>query len=416
MRILISAGEASSDVHGAELLKALRAEIGNAEPLHAFGIGGPRLQEAGLEVVVDSRELMVMGFVEVLRQLPKILKVLNRITRVTSQFRPDVAVVIDYPGFHFRLARRLKKMGIPTVYYIPPKVWVWRQGRVRTLKKLFKKILVILPFEQALYEKLHIPVKYVGNPLIDELPLHLSQSQAREQLSLRLDDRVIVLLVGSRESEWNFHFELFLEATLLIEESLRKKGLLPSERSLKVLMPFPATAPLSLLQKRRDHWKTSGSGTSRGKGLEIQLSQSNSAECMVAADMGIIKSGTSTLEAGLLGCPHVVVYKPSPSTGWLFKNLVRYRGPVGLVNLVAGVTVGKDFLVPEILCEKVTPAALSNALMELFCDPKKQAAMKEGFKLLKKKVYGDSEGASPSRTAAREILSVVQKIRKGTTV
>ncbi|MEO5971672.1 MAG: lipid-A-disaccharide synthase, partial [Bdellovibrionia bacterium] len=201
LTVLISAGEASSDIHGAKLLNALRARLPAGTQLKTYGVGGPKLQSAGLRAVVDTRELMTMGFVEVLWRLPKIFRILKRVAEAAKQDPPDVAIVIDYPGFHFRLARQLKKLKIPIVYYIPPKVWVWRKHRVRFLKSFFDKVLCIFPFEELVYRDLDLPVKYVGNPLLDELPLGLSRAAARAELALFDEDRVLVVMPGSRDSE-----------------------------------------------------------------------------------------------------------------------------------------------------------------------------------------------------------------------
>ena len=456
MKILISAAEASSDTHGAELLKALKQEYHRTEKtegmggpgspnepdkpgkpgkpgkIDAFGIGGPKLQAAGLRAVVDARELLVMGFVEVVSHLPKILRALNRITLEAKEQSPDVAVVIDYPEFHFRLARKLKKLGIPVVYYIPPKVWVWRKGRVKVLKELFQKILCILPFEESFYKEFNISAKYVGNPLVDELPLHLTQAEARKGLQLEEADRVLLLMIGSRESEWKHHLELFLDAASLTSLKLRNLGQLGTDESLKILMPFPMTAPMERLKEKVARWKDP-----RNQQMNICLSQGNAPECMVAADAGLVKSGTSTLEAGLLQCPHVIAFKPGLTTTWIYKNLIRYKGPVGLVNLVAGWSEGQPYLVPELLCENATVELMAAELLSLISPTEKHQKMIQGFEQLRTQVQGGPQGdaqignqlethpefqpetqkgtMSPSLNAAREILGLVESLRHSNT-
>ena len=409
MKILISAAEASSDAHGAELLAALQKHYpsgsdGQEQKLEVFGIGGPKLQAAGLKTVVDARDLLAMGFIEVLKHLPRIFSALSRLTQVVRREVPDVAVVIDYPDFHFRLAKRLSKLGVPVVYYIPPKVWVWRKGRIRFLKKYFVKILSVLPFEEDFYQSQNMSVKYVGSPLVDELPIHRSKGEARDRLALKISDLILIIMPGSRKSELRQHLKVMLEASLDAAIELQKRRKLrPSER-LVVLMPLPETAPLEQIKRRVTDWCRWNDSTDPK--LDVRVSQGNAGDCLVAADVGLIKSGTSTLEAGMLQCPHALIYKPHLTSAWIFKYLIRYKGPVGLVNLVAGWKPGDTYLVPEILCENVTRETLKKEIIDLLCDDPKRQKMLQGFQSLKKKVCGDTMNLSPSAIAAREILEV----------
>jgi lipid-A-disaccharide synthase len=403
MKILISAAEASSDAHGAELLKALRKQLPSSEPLEAFGIGGPKLSSQGLRTVVDARELLAMGFGEIFGRLPRIFRALRELSDEAAQERPDIAVFIDYPDFHFRLARRLKLLGIPMIYYIPPKVWVWRKKRVEFLRKFFVKILCILPFEEKFYQEHQVAAKYVGNPLIDELPLNLTQAEARTKLSLAPHDPVVVLMPGSRPSELKRHLELMLDAVKRAAEMFQGKG------RMKVLLPFPVTADLSALRAQIELWSQR---QPKDLGLDLVISQGNAAECLVAADCGLIKSGTSTLEAGLLRCPHAVIYKPSQTTTWIFRYLIRYRGPVGLVNLVSGWKPGQAYLVPEILCEKVTKENLAAEIVKLFSDSTYREKMRKNLEELRDQVCGKSETLSPSRSAALEVIQLVKSLKK----
>lgn len=414
MRLLISAAEASSDRHGAELVKALRQLVPASMEFSVFGIGGPELQKAGLNpVVVDARELLTIGFVEVLTQLPRILRALRRATEAAQELKPDLAIVIDYPDFHFRFARRLKALGIPVIYYIPPKVWVWRRRRVYFLRQFFKKILCIFPFEEEFYRQYQVPVSYVGNPLMDQLPLQMTRAQARERLGIAESELSVVLMVGSRRSEWKYHLELFLNAVYRVAMELRQKGQLQAEEKLVVLMPFPEVAPLAELTEKVKNWESTQNKCQNKceDVLTIRISQGNAAECLVAADAGLVKSGTSTLEAGLLGCPHLVVYKPSRTAEWIFKYLIRYRGPVGLVNLASGWKSGDPYLAPEFLCERATADLISSDLVDLMSSAERRAKMRSGFDRLRLVLGGKKQ--SPSLAAAREVLSCVEGIQVG---
>ncbi len=394
VKLLISAAETSSDAHGAELIDALKKELSPDQALDVFGVGGPKLQAQGVRIVVDAKNLLVMGFGEIFFHLPRIFRSLRAITNAAIAERPDLAIVIDYPDFHFILAKRLQKLGIPVVYYIPPKVWAWRKHRVHQLKKYFIQILSILPFEVEFYKSHGIPVRYVGNPLIDELPWDLSQQSAREKLGLGPFDRVLVLMPGSRPSELKRHLILMLEAA----EIAAKTFLQP----LHVFMPFPSTLSLAPIRATVNAWMT----PEKARFMRVHLSQGDAHTCLVAADAGLIKSGTSTLEAGLLRCCHAVVYRPSPVTAWIFKYLIRYRGPVGLVNLVTGWSPDQKLNVSEILCGDATPQRLAKEIETLLTDSNRRKELQAYFESVRNAVLVPE---SPSKTAAKEILSLLRE-------
>lgn len=398
MKVLISAAEASSDTHGAELLKALRSQLPEGQALRAYGIGGPKLREQGLESLFDARDLLSMGFFEIVGRLPKILKALRTVSEAAERDRPDLAVVIDYPDFHFRLARKLKALGVPVLYYIPPKVWAWRKGRIKTLRELFARILCILPFEREFFADNGLPVRYVGNPLLDELPLELDRQAARQKLGLGSEERVLVLMAGSRPSELKRHLELMLEASVRTAAKLRVKGTLGQRERLRVLVPFPATADFTRQKDRIDAWMRSR----RHDIVDVRPSQGDSALSLLAADVGLIKSGTSTLEAAVLGCPHAVVYKTARVTCWIYKYLIRYKGPIGLVNLVAGWKPGKPYLAREMICCEVTPENLADEAISLWTDPSRRRAFEEARSRVQRDLSGTEGG--PSAAAAREVL------------
>lgn len=405
IRIFLSAAEASSDVHGAEVLAKLRELVGE-EGVEVSGVGGPKLQAQGLKVLVDARELLSMGFFEVFSRLPKILSALRLLEAAAEKDRPQVAVVIDYPDFHFRLAKKLKRLGIPVVYFIPPKVWAWRKGRARTLKERFAKVLTIFPFETVFLRAAGVPVQYVGNPLLDELPLKLTRAEARERLGVAHDARVVALMPGSRPSELRHNLTAMLEATVRSAARLRSVGLLGAKESLHVLIPLPATADLEEHQSKVDAW-VRGGGWHHEPIVRVRVSRSNSAICLKAADAGVIKSGTSTLEAALLDCPHLIIYRGWIVSWWIFKLIVRYRGPVGLSNLVHGWSPGSPYLVKELLGPHATVDAISEELFSLMSAPARAAQMREGFDRVRAEL-SVAEGHSPARAAAQAILEVAR--------
>ncbi|MFZ9596182.1 MAG: lipid-A-disaccharide synthase [Bdellovibrionia bacterium] len=406
VKVFISAGEASSDLHGAQFLEALAQKMPEGQRLEAFGVGGPRLKAAGLRAIVDTRELMTMGFWEVLIRLPQVFRILNRVSQAVASDPPDVAVVLDYPGFHFRLVKKLRRLQIPWVYYIPPKVWVWRESRVRFLKRFFKKILVIFPFEEAFYRKFQVDAKYVGNPLLDELPMNLTRLDARKKLGLQPSDRVLLLMPGSRESEWDQHFEVLLGAAWRACASLRQAQVLSTDERLKVLIPVPEQGDLARVQQRLSRWQAQcGDEAGIQAAVDWRVSQGTSAWCMGAADAGLIKSGTSTLEAALLGLPMVVVYRVSRLSQWFFQSVVRYRGAVGLVNLVVGP------IVPEVLGAQVKVESLSQWVVRLMTDQQWVAQMRARYDELRREMIQGP--AHPSQMVAQEVLAVVEEKKRG---
>lgn len=422
MKILISAAEASSDLHGAQLLRALREQLGRANPpetVEAFGVGGPRLQAEGLRAVVDARELLAMGFAEVVGRLPGIYRALKRIVRLAEEERPELVVVLDYPEFHFRLARRIQRLGIPIVYFIPPKVWVWRQGRVRVLRERFTQVLSILPFEVEFYKRHGMDVKYVGNPLVDELPLGLTREEARSRLGLGEAEPTLVVMPGSRPAELHHHLELMLEAAAETARRLRARGRLGPAKALEVLMPFAPTADLAAHRARVAGWM--GRDPARGSLLGPRLSQGDAAVCLAAADVGLIKSGTSTLEAALMGCPHAILYRSNPLSHLIFEQLVRRRfaGPVGLVNLIYGWKDGEPWLVREFLRHRLTAGEIADELIALWLDPARRSAVLAGLTQVREQVAGEGLGGqngkplSPSRVAAAELIRIARAPRTG---
>jgi lipid-A-disaccharide synthase len=378
--------------------------------VRAEGVGGPALLAEGLLAVEDARELQSMGFGEVVARLPRIWKVLRKLTRRAREFAPQVAVVIDYPDFHFRLARALERGGVPLVYYIPPKVWVWRRGRLRVLRKRFSRILGIFPFEEALYARAGAPFVFVGNPLLDELPLTLTRAEARARLGIGTAESqvVLALLPGSRPSEIENHLPVFLEGALLLASQLG--------RPLLGLLPLADARTAERVRSVVAEWRRQKQegGLRALELLELRVSAGDSREVLVAADCGWVKSGTATLEAAILGCPHVLVYRVRASSAWLFRHLVRYRGPVGLGNLLAAWdperpegyrTAQAPRAVPEVLLEEVTAERLASEALALLTDAAKRASQILSFQRVRAHL-SVATGESPSERAAREVLEV----------
>lgn len=406
MKVLISAAEASSDKHGAELLISLKKRF---PQLEAFGVGGDHLRSSGLDVLCDASGMRAMGSSEAISRLPTLLRALNTLSEAARQRQPDFAILLDYPEFHFKLAKRLKKQGIPVVYYIPPKLWVWRKHRIRFFQRNVDFVLCLLPFEVGFFQRARVRAAYAGNPLIDELPLDLPPEDARSSLNLTGERVSVAVMPGSRPSELKYHFELFLDSVLL---AAKKKN-----TSFQVRIPLASQEDADHAALLLEKWKANHSADLDR--LQIQLSVGNSATVLRACDIGIIKSGTSTLEAGLMGLPHIVAYTTSPLTHRLFRWLVRFEGPIGLVNIALNWMPGqkvnrRQCVFEEFAMEEAEPEGLSTGLIALLEDSDRKARIQQAVDQLRSRLGKDESGhpIQPSQTAAKEIEQWFEESKK----
>lgn len=330
MRVALVAGEASGDLHAANLLLALR---GLAAEVEAFGVGGERLRAAGLDCVARSEELSVMGLAEVVRELPRLWRLSRRVRRAILARRPDVAVLVDSPDFNLPLARHLRQAGIPVAYYVSPQLWAWRQGRVRRIRRDVKRMLCILPFELPFYERHGVAAEYVGHPLVDELAAVMADPPPRQA-------ELLGLLPGSRWHEVDALLPTMLAAVRRLAAEvagmrvrlLAAPGLEPARLAAR-LAGFPVTVEIV--------------GEDRHRRL---------AECAAA----LVASGTATLECALLDVPMVVGYRLHSLSYQLARWLVRVAD-IALVNLVAGRRI-----VPEAMQADFTPERLVSEALRLF--------------------------------------------------
>lgn len=340
-RLMLVAGEASGDLHGASLMRAMTA---SGADVRAFGIGGDRMQAAGVDLVCHMRRLAVVGFVEVLRHLGDVREALNSLTRAAQERGVDAVVLIDYPDFNLTLARRLRKKlpDVPIVYYISPQVWAWRSGRVHKIARLVDRMLVILPFEEELYEATDLSVEFVGHPLLDVVGIGADRAEFAEQHGIPPRDTWVGLLPGSRRVEVERLLPPMLDAAArLLDRIGRPRFLVPVSPSLDVelyehhLRRVPEVVDYTYLIQD-DYYAT----------LE---------HVTVAA----VCSGTATLEATLTDTPMVVVYRTSWLTYNLAKSLVRVPD-IALVNLIAGRRA-----VPELVQGEVTGPRIADELRTL---------------------------------------------------
>ena len=343
-KVMICAGEASGDLHGASVAEALK----NMRPdIELFGMGGSNMRAAGVEIVYDFAEIGVMGFVEVLWNLPSFFRLRKILSQVMEKNRPDVLVLIDYGGFHMAMAQRAKKMGIPVVYYICPKAWVWGRWRAKAIAGWVERIAAIFPFEADIYREAGASVDFVGHPLLDIVRASMDREAAYQYFGADPKRPLLLLLPGSRYQEVESLLELLLASACKVREQLP---------DCQFYMPVASTIPMERIES-----------VVRASGVPVTFTRNSTYNLMQIADCAIAASGTVTLEAALMGLPSVIVYRVKTATYWLIR-LVANVSHVGLPNIV----IGRRIL-PELIQDEATAANISQATLRLMTDPKARA-------------------------------------------
>jgi lipid-A-disaccharide synthase len=368
--IVFVAGEVSGDLHAAGVARELVA--GNA-PLHLVGIGGDRMRDAGVELIEHTAHLAVMGFVEVIGTLRRHWSLLNDLKARFRSGNVAAVVLIDYPDFNMLVAGAARAAGVPVIYYITPQVWAWRAGRLDTLARTVTKAAVILPFEEALLRKHGVDVTFVGHPLLDHVGTLPSREEARAQLGIEPDARVLALFPGSRRQEIEHHVDGFAGTA---------RELARRDPSLQVIV---AAAPHVTIDPAR--WP-------------FRVVKSASFTLLRAADAALCKSGTTTLEASVAGCPFVLAYRTGQLNYEIARRVIRINN-IGLVNLVAGYQ-----LAPEFVQDGLQPVAVADALEPLLDrENPKRAAMVDGLRRVRE--------ALGEPGAARRVAELVLGVANG---
>jgi lipid-A-disaccharide synthase len=349
-QVLMVAGEPSGDLHAAHVAKALK---GICPELKLFGMGGMHMGEAGVELLVEISGVSVVGILEVLYHIKAVLRARRRLLRAIQERKPTLAILVDFPDFNLWLARALKKLGVPILYYIAPQAWAWRRGRVRLMAELVERLAVILPFEQEFFQAGGVAAKYVGHPLLEQISQEGSREQAMEVLGLDPETQVLGLLPGSRSKEVERILPVMLEAA----EILTKR--IPGLTTVVALSPALEPEPV------------------RSRAEEIfpgaKLIQGRTHAVLRASTVAAVASGTATLEAALLGVPMVVVYRASWVSYVLARALVRVNH-VSLVNILAGREV-----VPELIQRDLSAQRLARELLDLLGDSSRRSLMQEAM-------------------------------------
>jgi lipid-A-disaccharide synthase len=372
--ILIVAGESSGEKYGAGLVREFR----KLHPeVRFFGIGGKQMSAEGVEVLFPMEHLAVMGIFEVISQVPRIRWIFQHIVQEAASRRPAAAVLIDSPDFNLRLARKLKKAGIPVLYYVSPTVWAWRRGRLKAVRKYVARMMLIFPFEEEIYKAEDIPAVYVGHPLLERVKADLSREEFFAGYGLDPGKKLVVLLPGSRKSELRSHGPVLAEAVERIRGSVPAEFVLVLAESLE-----------------RAELEKAFSGRIRG----LRIIDRDGYSAMASADIVLSACGTATLEAALLGTPVVAFYRISPLTYHAGRRFVRIRH-YSIVNILAGKTV-----IPELIQGEFTAGNLARETFKVLGSSALQDEMKTEFMKIRK---GLGEGRA-SENAALELEKFIR--------
>lgn len=344
------AGEVSGDLYGGMLAAAIKAI---APQVVCYGVGGKEMERQGVKIIYSSAELAVVGATEVLSKIRHIIKAWDLVKRFIEQQRPDLAILIDYPGFNLRLAKFCRDHGVPVLYYVSPQVWAWRSGRINKIAKRVTKMAVILPFEAPLYKAAGVDVSYVGHPLLDILDMNLSREEARRRLGLPQEALLIPILPGSREREVRSLLPPLLGAARILSSEF------PASR---FIIPIAPTIERSMVAAMVE-----------GANLPIELLVGRAFEVMKGADLVLLASGTATLEAAIAGVPMVIVYRVSPIT-YIIGRLVVKVECIGLANIIIGKRV-----VPELIQGEVTAERIASEARNILQDRNRQRDIRDTF-------------------------------------
>lgn len=327
--LLLSAGEASGDMYAARLAAALQQRLDVA----IFGMGGPQMRAAGVEIITDYSEVSVVGITEVLKRLPSLVRAMRHLVGEAYRRKPPFAVLTDFPGFHLRLARKLRRKGIRNVYYICPQLWAWRPWRVNLVRRRFAEALCIFHFEEKFYADAGVSVKFIGHPLVGNVHATLTRELFCKKYGLKGGEQIIAVLPGSRRGEIAHHLPILIDGLREIRDRIPGPP--------QIVFAIAPSLDSSRLEKNLPiEWR-------------VRFITNDTYNALAAADLAIVSSGTATVETALLGKPMIVVYRLSPLTARLAKPLVKTKF-FSMVNLIAGRVV-----VPELIQDDFTPQRLA---------------------------------------------------------
>jgi lipid-A-disaccharide synthase len=380
VKIGIVVGEASGDALGASLIAALRQQLPDAE---FVGIAGSKMQVLGAQSWCPMERLAVRGLVEVLRHIPGLYHLRRALFRCMRDEKVDLFIGIDAPDFNLGLERQLKKTGVRTIHFVSPSVWAWRRGRIKKIGRAVDRVLVLFPFELPFYQQAKIPVTYVGHPAAQRAADDGARIAARRKLGIEDDAAVFALLPGSRRSEVTEHAQLLTDAARRIQHNV------PNARFLVPLVSADIRHLFETLSRQTPN------------APQLTLLDGQAEEVLRAADVGLVTSGTATLEAALARCPHIIFYRASPISIWIVRRLIQVPW-IGLPNVLA-----QRFVVPELIQEDATPQKLADEALLMYRDVECRTQIEETFVELAHTLRADT-GA----LAAQAVLEELNHVRR----
>ena len=373
--LMIIAGEISGDLHGASLIKELK---NLDQEINVYGIGGDKMKAAGMQLSYHINRMAFLGFVEVVRHLPFIKKVQRELLNLIRNMKIGTVVLIDYPGFNLSIAKKLKRLKVKIVYYISPQIWAWGSGRIRKIKKLVNKMLVVFPFEEKLYNNNNVNVEFVGHPLLEQLKHHkfLTKDKLFEKYELDKKREILLILPGSRDQEVKHIFPEVIKAAVKLAK----------EFNLQIVTACSSNIDEKMFNEITEE-------------KEFKIIKNDTYNLLKHSGFGIVKSGTSTLEAGLFQLPMVIVYKTSGLTYWIGRSLVKVD-LIGMANIISG-----EKVVPELIQNQVSKEMVYKESKKILSDKNLYQAIKNKFGLIKEKL--GEEGASVK--AAESIYKIMNE-------
>jgi lipid-A-disaccharide synthase len=373
-KILIIAGEASGDLHGSNLVKAMKEQDPS---LVFYGVGSRNMRDAGVSLLADASEISVVGATEVLTHIGAIYRVYATLKRFLREERPDLLILIDFPDFNILTGKAARKLGIPILYYISPQIWAWRKGRVNTLAKLVTTMMVVFPFEANLYRDAGVDVRFVGHPLADIVMSVYTREEARVSLGIARNSRTVALLPGSRKNEIMHLLPDMLMAAAILRNRFP---------DLQFVLPVAPTLAHDLVERYVTE-----------SGVPVRIIDGKVYDVLRASDAAIVTSGTATLETGLMAVPMVIVYRIS-WLSYLIGRMIIHVKDIGLVNIVAGRTI-----VPELIQDDVTPEKIAGAIGTLLDERDKHQQVENDLKQVRV-LLGEGGASIRAASVARELL------------
>ncbi|MDP6178513.1 MAG: lipid-A-disaccharide synthase [Desulfatiglandales bacterium] len=365
--VLIVAGEASADLHGANLVRGMQ----KLDPGITFwGIGGNKMEDAGVKILASSTDMAVVGLTEVLCKLPRIVRVYLKLKYLLRSNHPLLLILIDYPEFNLYLAKSAKRYKIPVLYYISPQVWAWRKGRIKKIARRVDRMAVVLPFEEKFYRRRGLDVEYVGHPLLDTIPNSFDKIETIKEMGLKNGHPILGLLPGSRTEEIKKLLPLMIKAVEILSSSYP---------DLKCILPLASTISPDLVQS-----------ILRQSSVEIKIFQDNFHKTVSVCELALVASGTATLEMAIMGIPMVILYRISPLSFWVAKMVVKVPH-IGLVNLVAG-----ERIASELIQDEVTPQRLVHETIDILKGGQNKENMIKKLRMVREKL---GRGGASERTA-----------------